>query len=466
MSELQIHDFDLLRSYLDEKKYSDFIHLIDEWNPVSAADFLSTLPPEQLPVVFRLLKKNTAASVFAQLETDEQASLIQGMSDKQILSVIDEMFMDDAVDLLEELPAGMVTRLMQTCPTEMRNEINRFLSYPEDSAGSVMTSEYIDLKKHMTCAQAIDRIRQVGEEKETVYVAYVTDSARILEGVVPLKKLLFADPETKIEEIMDTHVIYASTHDDRESVAQQISHYGILAIPVVDKEKRLVGLVTVDDALEVLESETTEDIEIMAAIVPSDKPYMKTSVFETWKKRIPWLLLLMISATFTSTIITHYEAAISTYAILTAFFPMLMDTGGNAGSQTSVTVIRGLSLGEIEPKNVFRILWKEFRVSVLCGLTLAAVTFVKVMVVDFHFQASVILENGTTQNNLLIAAIISITVFLAVIIAKAVGTLLPLGAKKIGLDPAVMASPFITTIVDTVILFLYFSVASALLGGF
>jgi magnesium transporter len=296
---------------------------------------------------------------------------------------------------------------------------------------------------------------------ETVYVAYVTDESRVLEGVVDLKSLLFASPDDKIGDIMNPNVIFGYTHDDREKVANLISHYDILALPIVDNEKRLVGLVTVDDALDVLETEATEDIEKMAAILPTDKPYMKTGVFETWKKRIPWLLILMISATFTGAIITHYEAAIGTYAILTAFFPMLMDTGGNAGGQTSVTVIRGLSLGEIELRDAFRVLWKELRVATLCGLTLSAVTFVKVMAIDFRFQATSVMENGALQNNLLIAAIISLTVFSAILVAKTVGTLLPIGAKRIGLDPAVMASPFITTIVDTVTLFIYFTVASA-----
>ena len=300
-------------------------------------------------------------------------------------------------------------------------------------------------------------------DKETVYVAYVTDAARVLEGVMPLKKLLFADPDALVGDIMDKNVIFAYTHDDRESVANTISHYGILALPIVDREKRLVGLVTVDDALDVLETETTEDIEKMAAILPSDKPYMKTSVFETWKKRIPWLLLLMISATFTGAIITHYENAIGTYAVLTVFVPMLMSTGGNAGEQTSVTVIRGLSLGEIELRDIFRVMWKELRVAFFCGLTLAAVTFLKVMAIDFRFQLTSVLENGDLQNNLLLAGIVSLTVFSAVLIAKLVGTLLPLGAKRIGLDPAVMASPFIMTVVDTVTLFIYFTIASAVL---
>ncbi len=326
-----------------------------------------------------------------------------------------------------------------------------------------MTSEFIDLTKTMTCTQAIEHIRKTGLDKETVYVAYVTDAARVLEGVVALKQLLFANPDQKIEEIMNTNVIYGHTQDDQETIANMISHYDLIALPIVDKETRLVGIVTVDDALDVLEAEATEDIEKMAAILPTDKPYLKTGVFETWKKRIPWLLLLMISATFTSTIITHYENAIGTYAVLTAFFPMLMDTGGNAGGQTSVTIIRGLSLGEIRMRDILRVLWKELRVAMLCGLTIAAAAFFKVFAVDFRFQASTMMENDAMQNNLQICLIICLTVFFAIVVAKLVGATLPILAKRIGFDPAVMASPFITTIVDAVTLMIYFAIASRIL---
>ncbi len=464
MNENQVFDKQELLDLLEAKQFSAFMRRLDDLAPIDAAEFLSELPSERLPVVFRMLKKNTAAAIFAELEPERQSEIISGMTDRELTRILDELYMDDAIDMLEEMPASIVKRIMRSATPETRAEINRFLSYPEDSAGSVMTSEFIDLRKGMTCAQAVERIRKIGLDSETVYVAYVTDASRVLEGVVPLKKLLFASPDAFIGDVMDTNVIYAYTHDDRESVANMISHYDILALPIVDKEKRLVGLVTVDDALDVLETETTEDIEKMAAILPSDKTYMRTGVWETYKKRIPWLLLLMISATFTGAIITHYETAIGTYAILTAFFPMLMDTGGNAGGQTSVTIIRGLSLGEIELRDVFRVLWKELRVAFFCGLTLATATFIKVMLIDFHLQPTTVLENGDIQNNLLIAMIICATVFSAILVAKAVGTLLPLGAKRIGLDPAVMASPFITTIVDTVVLFIYFAIASRVLG--
>jgi len=463
LSNIEKSYIDSLLELLDERKYTAFMHEIDEINPIDAAEFFEFLPKERIPIVFRLLKKDTASEIFAELDSDLQEQIIKAMSDREVSSMLEELYTDDVIDMLEEMPAGVVKRIMKAATPEIREEINRFLAYPEKSAGSVMTSEFIDLHKNMTCDEAVKRIRKIGLDKETVYVAYVTDQARVLEGVVQLKQLLFAEPEYIIGDIMETNLPFAYTHDDRESVANMISHYDIIALPIVDKEKRLVGIVTVDDALDVLETEATEDIEKMAAILPTDKPYLKTGIFETWKKRIPWLLLLMISATFTSAIIQGYEAAIGTYAILTAFFPMLMDTGGNAGGQTSVTIIRGLSLGEIEPRDVLRVLGKEICVGAFCGITLAAATFLKVMALDFRFQQYTIQDNGLVQDNLLIAAIISITVFFAIMIAKTVGTLLPLGAKKIGLDPAVMASPFITTIVDTITLMIYFTIASSFL---
>ena len=464
MSETNVLEFEALQELLLQKKYAEFIQEIDKCNPVDAADLLSQFPEGQVSRVFRLFKKDVAAEVFAELDPDLQELIILHMTDREIGEMLEELYTDDAVDMLEEMPASVVKRIMKNATPETREEINRFLTYPEESAGSVMTSEFIDLRKNMTCEEAITRIRRIGLDKETVYVAYVTDPKRVLEGVVALKQLLFAEPSQLIGDIMNENVLYATTHDDREMVANMISHYGIIALPIVDKEKRLVGLVTVDDALEVLETEATEDIEKMAAILPSDKPYLKTTVWETWKQRVPWLLLLMLTATFTSTIITKYEAAIGTYAILTAFFPMLMGTGGNAGGQTSVAIIRALSLGEVELKNVFRVFWKELRVGVLCGATLAVATFAKVMAIDFRFQMYSKSASGEMQNNLIISLAICATVFSAIVVAKAVGTLLPLGAKKVGLDPAVMASPFITTIVDTVTLMIYFTIASALLG--
>lgn len=464
MTEKMMMEFEELMELLETRQYSTFMGRIDEFNPIDAAELFEELSDERRALVFRLLKKNTAAEIFAELDPDVQQAVIERLSDREISLMIEELYTDDAVDMLEEMPAGVVTRIMKNATPETRREINRFLAYPEDSAGSVMTSEYIDLRQNMTNAEAMERIRRIGLDKETVYVAYVTDSARVLQGVIELKQLLFAAPTDRIGDLMDTNVIYAGTHDDRESVAQLISRYDMIALPIVDKEQRLVGIVTVDDALDVLQTEATEDIEKMAAMLPSEKPYLKTSVWEVWKQRVPWLVLLMITATFTGAIITHYESALGTYAVLTAFLPMLMNTGGNAGGQTSVTIIRGLSLGEIELRDVLRVLWKELRVGAFCGITLAAATFIKVMALDFRFQRYTTLDNGEIQNNLIIALVICATVFGAIIFAKIVGTLLPIGAKRIGLDPAVMASPFITTIVDAVTLLIYFAVASALLG--
>ncbi|MBQ8409231.1 MAG: magnesium transporter [Clostridia bacterium] len=449
---------------LDNRRYSDFVQTIDELNPVDAADFFSRIEAKRIPTVFKLLTKDNAADIFAELDSDIQKRIIEALSDRETSAIIEELALDDAVDALSELPANIVARIMKNVTSETRAEINRLLAYPEYSAGSIMTAEYIGIHAKMSVAQAVEYIRLTGINKETVYVAYVTDESRVLEGTVSFKELLFANPQDLIGNIMTEDPIYAATVDDQEYVADTIAKYGLLALPIVDKEKRLVGIVTVDDAIDVINEEATEDIEIMAAITPTDKPYMKTGVFETWKKRFPWLLVLMLAAIFSSAVITHYENAIGTYAILTVFFPMLMNTGGNAGSQSSVAIIRAMSLGEITMKNFMRVIWKEFRVSVLCGICLAIVCFVKTMLIDFRLQAETVLENGAVQDNLKVAAIVSATAFFAVVVAKVVGTILPMLAKKIKLDPAVMASPFITTIVDTVTLVIYFSIASQALG--
>lgn len=456
--------FGELHALLEKGEYGAFGRLVNEMNPVDVADFFEELEYVLIPRVFKLLQKDVSAEVFAELDSDMQRRVIESMTDKELSSIIEELYLDDVAEMAHELPANLVHRVMKNATSETREQINRLLSYPEDSAGSIMNAEFISLRESMTCGAAIEYIRKTGIDKETVYNAYVTDSARVLKGTVSFKDLLFAPPEQTVGETMESNVIFAGTLDDREAVADTVSKYSLLALPIVDGENRLVGIVTVDDAIEVMIEETTEDIEIMAAITPGDKPYLKTGVIETWKKRIPWLMILMISAIFTGAIITHYESAIGTYAILTAFFPMLMDTGGNAGSQTSVTVIRGLSLDEIRPKDILRVLWKELRVSLLCGLCLAVVCFIKTMVVDFGLRVETVLESGEVQNNILIAVIVSVTVLVAVVVAKIIGTVFPIGAKKIGLDPAVMASPFITTIVDTITLVVYFSIASKLLG--
>ena len=456
--------FDELVEMLDNRRYSEFVAALEELNPVDAADFFSEIEPKRIPAVFKLIPKDSSADIFAELDFDIQKKIIEAMTDRELSAIVEELALDDAVDALNELPANLVTRILKNVTGETRAEINRLLAYPESSAGSVMTAEFLSLHAEMTVSQAIDRIRLTGIDKETVYVAYVTDEKRKLLGTVSFKELLFAGASEIIGEIMTEEVIYATTVDDREYAADTIAKYGLLALPIVDKEDRLVGIITVDDAIDVINEEATEDIEIMAAITPTDKPYMKTGVFETWKKRFPWLLILMLAAVFSSAVITHYENAIGTYAVLTVFFPMLMNTGGNAGSQSSVAIIRAMSLGEITMKNFFRVLWKEFRVSMLCGACLAIVCFIKTMIVDFRFQATEVFENGFVQDNFKVAAVVSATAFFAVVVAKVVGTLLPMLAKKIKLDPAVMASPFITTIVDTVTLVIYFSIASKALG--
>lgn len=448
--------FEELVKLLDQKKYADFMYGLEELNPVDAADFFSELPAHRIPAVFKLLKKDASAEVFAELDSDVQKKIITAMTDRELSVIIEELSVDDAVDMLEELPANIVRRVLQTATPETRAEINKFLAYPDYSAGSVMTAEFIDLRAEMTCAEAIEHIRLTGIDKETVYYAYVTDNRRVLQGIISFKDLLYADPNDIVENVMSDQLICASTLDDREDVADTISKYDLLALPIVDKENRLVGIVTVDDALDVITEAATEDIEKMAGITPTDKPYMKTGVFETWRKRFPWLLIIMISAIFTSTIITHYESALGTYAILTAFVPMLMNTGGNAGSQASVAIIRALSLDEVSMGDIFRIIWKEFRVSLLCGGCISVACFIKTILVDF--------KCSFTWENIQISIIVSITVLCAIVIAKLIGSCLPVGAKRIGLDPAVMATPLIATIVDTVTLMVYFAIASKVLG--
>lgn len=447
--------FEDLGTMLENKKYAQFRQATLEMNPIDIADFFSEIDSKKVPAVFKLLRKDISADVFAELDSDMQEKIIEALTDKEISIIIEDLFLDDAVDMLEELPANMVHRIMKNASKETRTQINRLLAYPDDCAGSIMTAEFVKLRASMTVEEAIAYIKRTGIEKETVYTAYVTDRSRELIGTVSFKQLLFAKSEARIRDIMEEQIIFAHTLDDRESVAQTISKYDLLALPIVDKENRLVGIVTVDDALDVIEEETTADIEMMAAITPTDKAYMKTGVIETWLKRVPWLVILMISGIFTSMIINHYESALGTYVILTSFIPMLMSTGGNAGSQSSVAIIRAISLDEIEPRNFFRVLFKEFRVSLLCGLCLGVVCFIKTIAVDFLFV--------TTQENLLISLVVSLTACFAVIVAKLIGTLLPIAAKKIKLDPAVMASPFITTIVDSITLIIYFAIASSAL---
>jgi len=424
-------------------------------SPQDIAPALKELDEGQLLLAFRLLPKELAAETFVEMDPDEQELLIRSFSDSQLKQIFDELYLDDTVDIIEEMPANVVKRILKSADADTRRQINELLHYPEDSAGSIMTTEYVTLRPFMTVEEAILRIRRTGIDKETVYTCYVTESDRILTGVVSVKDLLSSEDEKLISDVMDTHVIFAETTLDKEAVAREMVKYGFLALPIVDKEKRLVGIVTYDDAIDVIEDEATEDIEKMAAILPSDKPYLKTGIFETWKQRIPWLLLLMISATLTGQIITSFEDALAGSVALTAFIPMLMDTGGNAGSQASVTIIRGLALDEIHIRNIFSIIWKEIRVAVLCGIVLAAANFVKILLVD-----NLIFKNDVS---VLVALVVCLTLVVTIIIAKIVGCSLPIIAKKLGFDPAVMASPFITTIVDAISLVVYFGIAKSLI---
>ncbi|MBQ3592820.1 MAG: magnesium transporter [Clostridia bacterium] len=449
--------YEELSLLLADKKMALVKAKLTDLLPADIADFFEQISRENVLLVFRMLPKDIANEVFAFLEPDKQQIIIDAITDKELAVIIEELYIDDAVDMLEELPASVVKRVLKNATPDTRKLINQFLNYPENSAGSIMTAEFVNLRPDMTVGDAISHIRKTGNDRETVYTCYVVTKSRELLGVCTVKDLLMAPDDKPVSEVMeDTEIIYVNTTTDQEEVALLFTKYGFLALPVVDNEKRLVGIVTVDDAIEVLEDEVTEDIEKMAAILPSEKSYLKTGIFETWKNRIPWLLLLMISATFTGAIISSFEAKLVAFPALTAFIPMLMDTGGNAGGQSSVTIIRSLAVGDVNLSDWFKIFLKELRVSILCGLTLAVCNFAKIMLVDrLIFKQSEI--------TLTVALVISLTLLIAVIAAKIVGSCLPLMAKKVKLDPAVMASPFITTIVDAVALVAYFKIASTFL---
>ncbi|MBD5395861.1 MAG: magnesium transporter [Lachnospiraceae bacterium] len=449
MEENKDLEVNVIRELLETKQYTRLRQKVAEMNTADVAAIMEEMEEEELLKIFRILPKSMAADVFSYLEVDNQQFIIVSMSDKEAANIINNLMADDATDLLEEMPANIVKKLLANANAETRRDINHLLRYPEDSAGSIMTVEYVDLKESMTVEDAIARIRQVGVDSETINICYVLDAKRTLVGTVALRYLLISPPDAVIEDIMHENVIYINTMMDQEEVARQFQKYDFTAMPVVDNENRLVGIITVDDIVDILQEEATEDIEKMAAIVPTDKPYMRTGVIETWKKRIPWLLLLMISATFTGRIITSFEDALSVCVILTAYIPMLMDTGGNAGGQASVTIIRGLSLDEIEFSDIFKVIWKEARVAALCGLTLAAANFIKLLVFD--------------KLEITVALVVCLTLVAAVFIAKIVGCMLPMLARKIGFDPAVMASPFITTIVDALSLLIYFQIATSIL---
>ena len=442
---------------LEDKKYATLKDILITMNPSDVAGLFDGLEEKQIPLMFRLLPKELAAETFVEMEYDAQELLIRGFSDNELKEVLDELYVDDAADIVEEMPANVVKRILKNADPEMRSSINQILRYPEYSAGSIMTTEYVSLRPHMTVEEAILRIRRQGVDKETIYTCYVTAKDRTLLGLVTVKDLLLAeDDEMTIEEIMLRNLIFVNTQTDQEEVARMLSKYNFLALPVVDGESRMVGIVTFDDAMDVMVEEATEDMELMSAMTPSEKPYLRSGPIDLFKNRIPWLMLLMLSATFTGLIITSFEDALAQVVVLTAFIPMLMGTGGNSGSQSSVTVIRALSLGELKFRDIGSVLWKELRTAIMCGIVLAAVCFVKIWLVDRMLF-------GNTDITMTVDLVVCLALCVTVIIAKIVGGTLPLVAKVLGADPAVMASPFITTIVDAVSLLVYFMFAKALL---
>ena len=447
---------DELMELLEGRSMKQLSERLNEMPEFDVAEFLSSLEDNRMPMLFRLLSKERAAEVFANLEAPDQERIINSITDSELAGIVEELYVDDAVDMMEELPANVVKRVMRTATAETRNLINQYLHYPENSAGSIMTAEFVDLKKYMSVKEAFARFRRIGEDKETIYICFVTSADRKLEGIVTVKDLLLADPDTVIEDLMDRNVIYAVTTEDQESVSEKFSDYDLMAMPVVDKENRLVGIVTVDDIIDVMEQEATEDIQLMAGMTPSDKPYLRTRITEFWRNRIPWLLFLMLSATFTSMILTSFEDMLAVQAGLVAFIPMLMGTGGNSGAQASTAVIRSLSLGDVEPRDVLRVMWTEWRVAFLCGLTLGVVNFGKMLLVD-----GMLLGNGNVT--VAVAATVSLSIVFIVMFAKVVGSFLPIAAEKIGVDPAVMANPLISTLTDAVSLLIYIYVAKLIL---
>lgn len=454
MEQVNVTLTETIRVLLEERKFNTLRDILTTMKPYDIAAIFEELQDEKTPILFRIMPKELAAETFVEMDDETQEFLIHGLSDSELKEVVDELFVDDAVDLIEEMPANVVKRILRQADKDMRKQINELLKYPEDSAGSIMTTEFIVLRPDMTAEMAIKRIRRTGVDKETIYTCYVTDNNNKLIGISTVKDLLLADDDDLVKDLMEENVISVNTLDDQEQVAQMFSNYNFLALPVVDNENRLVGIVTIDDAIDVIQEEATEDIEKMAAVLPSDKPYMKTSVWGIYRKRIPWLLVLMLSATFTSTIISSFEGALASVIVLSSFIPMITGSGGNAGSQASVSVIRALSLGEIEFKSMFKVLWKELRVSILCGATLAAANFIKLMIFDL---------NGN-PNAFVIALVVSLTLLGTIMMSKLVGSSLPLLASKIGFDPAVMANPLISTVCDSLSLLIYFGIATSILN--
>ena len=439
---------------IETKQYGKLKDIFSCMNAADLAAIFIDVEMRDVIILFRILPKELAAELFVEMEKDMRKELILAFSDKELREVLSDLFLDDTVDIIEEMPAVVAKRILAHTNPDDRKMINQLLAYPEDSAGSIMTTEYVDLKRDMTVSQAFEKIRRDGTDRETIYTCYVIDASRHLIGIISAKILMLSDSETVIGDIMEENIIFASTLDHKEEVAQQFDKYDLLALPVVDKENRLVGIVTVDDAIDVIQEAATEDMEKMAAITPSDKSYLQTGVFETFKARIPWLFLLMISATLTGLIISSFESALSTVAVLTAFIPMLMGTGGNSGSQASVTVTRSLSLGDISFKDIFKVIWKECRVALLCGFALSVLNFIKILFFDRLYNSDI---------NFMISLVVSLSLFVTVVVAKLIGCSLPIVAKKLGFDPAVMASPFITTIVDAISLALYFLIAKQVL---
>ena len=458
---MQKEHLDLVVDFIEELlaagNYAVVREQIVDMEAADVALLLSEFPEDRLPILFRLLPKELAAETFVEMDNDQQELLIQSFSDTELREVLDEMYLDDTVDVIEEMPASVVHRILRHCDPESRKIINELMKYPEDSAGSIMTTEFVSLTADMTVGDAFKRIRRTGIDKETIYICYVVNDSRILTGVVSVRTLLLSDADDIISDIMDSSIVCIQTLDDQETVSQMFSKYDFIAMPVVDQEHRLVGIITIDDAMDVMEAEATEDMEKMAAIMPSDKPYLKTSVWETVKARSPWLMMLMLSATFTGLILTYFENSLMACAVLTAFIPMLSGTGGNSGTQASTAVIRALSLGEVGFRDTLRVVWKEAQVAIICGLLLAAANFVKMMLVD-HW----LMHNPDVT--IAVALVVCITLICTVLCAKIVGSGLPILAEKIGFDPAVMASPFITTVVDALSLLIYFRIATLLLG--
>ena len=447
---------DQLTELLDRHDMKELQRRMEELNEFDVAEFLSEIDDNRMPMVFRLLSKETAADVFANFEAPEQERIINSITDSELAGIMEELYVDDAVDIVEELPANVVRRVMRAATPQTRNLINQYLRYPENSAGSIMTAEFVDLKKYMSVKESIARIRRIGEDRETIYVCFVIAADRRLEGIVTVKDLLLSSDDTIIEDLMETNVIFASTTEDQESVSEKFADYDLMALPVVDNEGRLVGIVTVDDVMDVMEQEATEDIQKLAGMLPSDKPYSRTGIVEIWKNRIPWLMFLMLSATFTSMILTSFEDMLAVQAGLVAFIPMLMGTGGNSGAQASTAVIRALSLGDIEPRDALSVMWRELRVAFLCGVALAAVNFGKMLLLD-----GMLLHNDAVT--VPVAATVSMSIVFIVLFAKSVGSMLPILAEKLGVDPAVMANPLISTVTDAVSLLIYIYVAKLIL---